>query len=323
MSVVPFGKNRDPSLIFELNNRYHLHFNAESTFLIKKDEQDYYLGLYDLTNIERDFFVLVDDRGNIQGVSGLLRSSYFSQVWRVMIAVIPESVDNPNIQELLNSVLDVTKEYLKVESKGVSQPIQLTVPPLFTNLQRILRNKSIIPIEHIADLRLQMDQYQFQSFIPSGITIRAQTTPEEINDLIQIANEAFASHFNYEPLSIDDPTMQQSNHKIEQGEAERIFAYASDKMVGYVGLSTPKSSTTGMISALAVKPEYQACGIGTTLLHQGIKRLLERSYTSIIFKRVFYSNNKALELYLRLGCSLIENSKYIIYSLRESLIADL
>ncbi|MFX0126040.1 MAG: GNAT family N-acetyltransferase [Candidatus Hodarchaeota archaeon] len=320
MSVLPFGKNRDPSLIFEISNKYHLHFNTETTLEIKEDVQDFYINLYDLTNIEYDFFVLVNDRGNVQGISGLLRSSYFSRVWFVMIAIIPESLDDPNISKLLDSVLDVTKEYLKTDSKGASQPVQLIVPSSFTYLQRILANKSITPIEYTVDLLLHLDKYEFQSSIPLGIAIRTQTTAEEIHEYVQISNEAFASHFNYEPVSIDHPSIQQSNYKAEQGELERIFAYAGDKMVGLIVLSTPKSSKTGMITFLAVKPEYQARGIGTALLHQGIKRLLEHSYTTIIIHGVFYSNNKALELYLRLGSSVIEDSKYVIYSLSEALI---
>jgi len=51
MKIEPFGK-RDSKIIFELNNKYHLHFNAESALKIKEDVQDFYLGLYDVTNIE-------------------------------------------------------------------------------------------------------------------------------------------------------------------------------------------------------------------------------------------------------------------------------
>ena len=91
-------------------------------------------------------------------------------------------------------------------------------------------------------------------------------------------------------------------------------------MVGYIVLSTPKSSEIGMIKTVVVKPIYQGRGIGTALLHQGIKRLKELNFSSIIISDVLYSNNKALELYFRIGFSIIQESKYTFYSLGESLL---
>ena len=320
MWVEPFGKEREPKIIFEINNRYHLHFNDESTMKISEDEQEYYLGLYDITNIEHDFFVLIDDQGVIQGVSGLLRSSYFSQVWFVMIAILPESINEPKITELLNAVLDLTKEYLKRESREKDQPIQLVMPSANTYLQQILTDRGMAPIEYSVNMQLNKTEYQFQGDLPPSMTIRAQSTPEEVQGYIQVFNEAFASHFNYEPLIIDDPAVQHGNYKVEQGEVERIFAYINDIMVGVIILSTPKQSSIGMIPVVAVKPEYQGRGIGTALIHHGIKRLQEHEYASIILHGVFYSNENALKLYLRLGWTIIEKSKYVFYSLHEKLL---
>lgn len=246
MSVEPFG-NRDPKIIFKINNAYFPYFYAETSLKIEKDVQDFYLNLYDLTNTERDFFVLLNKEEKIIGVSGLLRSSYVSRVWFVNIAIVPESLNDPNIVKLLNRVLKLTKKYLIANGKEISQPIQLLAPSAFENLLKILADKSIPPIEYKADLVLDFDQYKFKDYVPEGILIRTQTSPEELKGLILVANNAFASHFNWEPISIDDPGMQQSNYKFEKGELERFYAYTENEIVGYITLLTPKSLETGMI----------------------------------------------------------------------------
>lgn len=320
MSVEPFG-NRDPKIIFEINNEYFPYFYAETSLKIEEDVQDYYLNLYDLTNVECDFFVLLNEEEKVIGVSGLLRSSYFSKVWFVNIAILPESLNDPNIHKLLNRVLDLTKKYLIAEGKEISQLVQLMAPSAFKNLLKILTDKLISPIEYKADLVIDFDKYKYHNYIPDGILIRSQTSLEEVNELIMVANSAFASHFNYEPMSIDDPSTQQSNYKFEQGELERIFAFAGDEMVGYITFLTPKSSQTGILKGLAVKPQSQGRGIGTALLHHGIKRLKDLKYQSILLNDVFYSNKKALELYLRLGSSIIPESKLTFYSLSEFLLS--
>ena len=38
---------------------------------------------------------------------------------------------------------------------------------------------------------------------------------EVLNKLILVSNTAFAAHFNYQPISIDDPAIKQSNYKFE------------------------------------------------------------------------------------------------------------
>ena len=84
MNIELFG-NRNTSVIFEIYNQYELHFNPASSTTIEEDYQQFYLGLYDLTDVTQDFFVL-EENNDIFGIAGLLRSSYFSNTWFIMFA---------------------------------------------------------------------------------------------------------------------------------------------------------------------------------------------------------------------------------------------
>ncbi len=88
-----------------------------------------------------------------------------------------------------------------------------------------------------------------------------------------------------------------------------------NKIVGFLLLSYRSNKKAGNLYYLGVDPQYQKKGIGTALLHQGIKYLKDINRQPIFLSGVFYSNQNALNLYLRLGFYKKPHSEFAIYKI--------
>jgi ribosomal-protein-alanine N-acetyltransferase len=70
-------------------------------------------------------------------------------------------------------------------------------------------------------------------------------------------------------------------------------------LAGYI-LTSVVSTKNGHVPQVAVAPDYQGHGLGTTLLARAIQTLSEMEYLGVSLS-VTSANRRALSLYLKLG----------------------
>lgn len=81
-----------------------------------------------------------------------------------------------------------------------------------------------------------------------------------------------------------------------------LVAIVEDKIVGFANYSPLKEDATAELSAIYLYPEYQGIGIGTSLLHEGIKLL---NSVKELYINVEHDNKSGRDFYNSKGFTVV------------------
>ncbi len=308
MKVESFGK-RDISVYFDLKETYDTHYNPPSSPITqeeRKKRRKYHLSFYDLTDFLNDFLILT--LGNeVLGVAGLLRSSS-TEKWSIALVVNPTITTRQQIMLLFEAVLPLIQKSTHEISFVTYSDDKI--------MNDVARSKGYTPYEYRVDLVLDFEKYKYSQNIPEKIVIQHHADDQEFKEFVRIWNYVSKTNEEFEPITLEHPFIDAIKRDMEKEEAQLFYAYESNKIVGLLLQFFRPKSRQGSLFILAVDPQYQRKGIGTALIHKGIKYLKGKDCQLIQVSGVFYSNKNALNLYLRLGCYKKPHSEMVIYKIR-------
>ncbi|ATH93126.1 GNAT family acetyltransferase [Bacillus glycinifermentans] len=137
-----------------------------------------------------------------------------------------------------------------------------------------------------------------------------QVRPMEKKDIPQVQHVAKTSwHHTYEgiiPGGVQEKFLASAynDHRMEE-RLERSFLYVSEaegNIVGFANFSGVNEKKEAYLAAIYLYPEYQGKGIGTALLHEGIKRLKDAGK---IFVDVEKDNQIGITFYKAKGFEVV------------------
>jgi ribosomal protein S18 acetylase RimI-like enzyme len=151
---------------------------------------------------------------------------------------------------------------------------------------------------------------------PGRIEIRPwrMQSAQEQQAYVQARNEAFPDA----PITLADWQYFLSSPAWHAGTT--IIAFDGGKIVGSVtvywdeAISGQTGRKAGFTEYIFVRPAWRKRGIAAFLIHQGLVHLREQG-REVAFLEVKASNQRALDLYKRLGYQLVDESRLYVLDL--------
>lgn len=118
-----------------------------------------------------------------------------------------------------------------------------------------------------------------------------------------IDSQAFEHGWDLDAPNIREACLATPHHRI------RLAVSVDDRPLGY--MITGRSGSTGFVQRLAVHPDHQGLGVGSTLLQDGLCWLARHRVESILVN-THLDNRRALGLYERWGFELLRQNLQVL-----------
>lgn len=177
---------------------------------------------------------------------------------------------------------------------------------------RVTANKYLYPQDHenrdaylragfthvrsMWEMRIDMDQLPPVPIWPEGLELRPFSA-EQIPQLHQADNDAFADHWGYIPFALED------FHQFFQNDftdlALNFLVWDEDEIAGYA--LCEKRGEEGVVGVLGVRRPWRKQGLGLALLHHTFGEFLQRGTRTVTLNVDSQNLTGATRLYTRAG----------------------
>ncbi|QEE15455.2 GNAT family N-acetyltransferase [Promethearchaeum syntrophicum] len=301
--IKSWDENTDRSLILSIYNAHRKHILSEAYVEQKKD---IFLMLGDKVKYSRDFLLAENEKGEIVGVAGLTNFLGNVKSTRLIYGILPEYFNSTLPQQLLKAAIALGKK-LKLSTLVLDTKGSNSAP--FDNA---LEHMGYHPIQYLLEMHLTDFIQTTPVDLPLDVSILQKSgEPDNYHLYVDLINKSFIGSFEFLPAKAESSKKIFQIRK-NQFDIEVFYVKNQQQPIGVSVFFVDAQKKIGTIYSVGILPEYRHRGIGTKLLEATIQTAKNQGCKTIQLD-VHVDNEKALNLYQKLGFQSNENMKSTFY----------